>query len=268
MSAIRYLGNDRQCHIFIRGHRDCYGDRSDLEAHEAKQLSGTAYKVDWRNCAGGLGNSSGSEQGMNVDGTPYRSIWLSDDDWAAEIIDQTMLPHRFKIVRLENLEDAARAIEIMQVRGAPLIGATASYGFCLAVRENASDDSLERAAERLRKTRPTAINLNWAIEEMLLAVRNRPQEDRVAVAYKRAAEICDADVETNHSIGANGAELIKEAAKTKPGNPVNVLTHCNAGWLATVDWGTALSPIFQVHDAGIDVHVRLTKPVRAIRVQL
>ncbi|MEM8689909.1 MAG: S-methyl-5-thioribose-1-phosphate isomerase [Pseudomonadota bacterium] len=192
---------------------------------------------------------------MKIDGTPYRSIWLADDGWAAQIIDQTVLPHTFQTVRLETLEDAARAIEIMQVRGAPLIGATAAYGICLALRADASDEALEAAAERLRRTRPTAVNLIWAIDEMLAAVRNQPRERREQAAYARAAEICDEDVETCRMIGEHGLTLIEEIAAAKPGEPVNILTHCNAGWLATVDWGTALSPIYHAHDKGINVHV-------------
>ncbi len=192
---------------------------------------------------------------MRVDGTPYRSIWLAEDGWAAEIIDQTLLPHRFETVRLETLEDAARAIEIMQVRGAPLIGATAAYGMCLGLKADASDDALEAAAARLRRTRPTAVNLIWAIDEMLAAVRNQPRGKRLEAAYARAAEICDEDVETCRQIGVHGVKLIEQIAAGKPGETVNILTHCNAGWLATVDWGTALSPIYQAHDKGIDVHV-------------
>ena len=192
---------------------------------------------------------------MNVNGTPYRSIWLNEDGWSVGIIDQTKLPHVFELTDLKTLEDAARAIEIMQVRGAPLIGATAAYGVCLAVREDASDEALDAAYARLARTRPTAINLNWAIDEMRAALRNRARDERLEAAYARAAEICDADVETNHSIGRHGLEIIKQHAAAKNAGTVNILTHCNAGWLATVDWGTALSPIFQAHDAGIDVHV-------------
>ena len=192
---------------------------------------------------------------MRVDGTPYRSIWLAEDGWAAEIIDRTQLPHRFEIIRLESLEDAARAIEIMQVRGAPLIGATAAYGMCLGLKDGASDEALEAAAARLRRTRPTAVNLIWAIDEMLAAVRNQPRDTRQAAAYAKAAEICDDDVETCRRIGEHGLALIEEIAAAKPGQTVNILTHCNAGWLATVDWGTALSPIYQAHDKGLDVHV-------------
>lgn len=192
---------------------------------------------------------------MKVDGKHYRSIWLAGDGWAVEIIDQTRLPHEFVIERLETLEDAARAIEIMQVRGAPLIGATAAYGLCLALHNDASDDALEAADARLRRTRPTAVNLMWALDEMLGVIRNIPRADRVAAAYKRAGEICDEDVETCREIGENGLGLIEEVAARKPGETVNILTHCNAGWIATVDWGTALAPIYMAHDKGIPVHV-------------
>ena len=192
---------------------------------------------------------------MKIDGKPYRSIWLADDGWSVEIIDQTLLPHEFVIAEIRTLEDAARAIEIMQVRGAPLIGAMAAYGMCLALREDASDDALEAADARLRRTRPTAVNLMWALDEMLGSVRNLSRDDRLAAAYRRAAEICDEDVATNQAIGANGLPLIETIAAGKPGETVNILTHCNAGWLATVDWGTALSPIYQAHETGIPVHV-------------
>jgi methylthioribose-1-phosphate isomerase len=193
---------------------------------------------------------------MNINGTPYRTIWLSADGWSVEIIDQTKLPHHLVTVRLESCEAAARAIRTMQVRGAPLIGATAAYGLCLALRHDASDEALDEAVDLLAAQRPTAINLRWALEEVRKAVRNLPRPKRVAAAYKRAAEICEEDVETNRGIGAHGLEIIKSiAAKKRPGERVNVLTHCNAGWLACVDWGTATSPIYAAHDAGIPVHV-------------
>ena len=192
---------------------------------------------------------------MQIDGRHYRTIWVAEDGWSVEIIDQTKLPHVFEIARLTTVEEAATAIRTMQVRGAPLIGATAAYGICLALREDASDDALDRAAELLMATRPTAVNLRWALDEMAKAVRNLPRERRLEVAYARAAEICDEDVETCRRIGEHGAALIREHAARKPGETVNVLTHCNAGWLATVDWGTALSPIYQAHDAGVPVHV-------------
>jgi methylthioribose-1-phosphate isomerase len=144
----------------------------------------------------------------------------------------------------------------MQVRGAPLIGATAAYGVCLALRADASDEALERAVAKLMATRPTAINLKWALDEMVGAVRNRPRDDRIAAAYRRAAEICDQDVAINQAIGDHGARLIAAiAAKKTAAQPVQVLTHCNAGWLATVDFGTALAPIYVAHDQGVPLHV-------------
>ena len=192
---------------------------------------------------------------MNVDGKHFRSIWLNEDGWSVGIIDQTRLPHRFELTDLKTLEDAAHAIEVMQVRGAPLIGATAAYGVCLGLRDDASDDALDTACARLARTRPTAINLNWALDEMRAHLRNRPHDERLEAAYARAAEICDDDVECNRMIGVHGLDLIRQCSEAKGGHTVNILTHCNAGWLATVDWGTALSPIFQAHDAGLDVHV-------------
>jgi methylthioribose-1-phosphate isomerase len=192
---------------------------------------------------------------MKVDGKHMRCIWLEPDGKAVGVIDQTALPHRFATIRLETLQDAARAIVTMQVRGAPLIGATAAYGICLALAADASDESLERACAALMATRPTAINLKWALDEMMAAVRNRPREERVAAAYRRAAEICDEDVAINQAIGRHGLTLIQEIAAKKPGARVNVLTHCNAGWLATVDVGTALAPVYTAHDAGIPLHV-------------
>jgi methylthioribose-1-phosphate isomerase len=193
---------------------------------------------------------------MKVAGKPTRSIWVEADGAAVGVIDQTLLPHRFATIRLETLSDAARAIVTMQVRGAPLIGATAAYGICLALRADASDESLERAYAALHATRPTAINLKWALDEMMAAVRNRPRDERVAAAYRRAAEICDEDVAINQAIGRHGLALIEKIAATKnPGERVNVLTHCNAGWLATVDVGTALAPVYTAHDAGIRLHV-------------
>src|SRR4051812_8179378 len=192
---------------------------------------------------------------MNIDGRPYRTIWLNQDGASVEIIDQTKLPFSFETVTLRALADAARAIATMQVRGAPLIGATAAYGVCLALREDASDEALERACATLAATRPTAINLRWALEEMQKAVRNQPREVRVAAAYARAAQICDEDVAANRLIGEHGLGLIRAHAEKKKAERVNVLTHCNAGWLATVDWGTALAPIYRAHDEGIALHV-------------
>ena len=193
---------------------------------------------------------------MKVDGKNMRSIWVEADLWSVGAIDQSLLPHRLATIRLTTLDDAARAIATMQVRGAPLIGATAAYGVCLALRADASDETLEHACATLMATRPTAINLKWALEEMVAAVRNRPREERLAAAYRRAAEICDEDVAINRAIGGHGAALIAAiAAKKPPAQPVQVLTHCNAGWLATVDFGTALAPIYVAHDRGVPLHV-------------
>jgi methylthioribose-1-phosphate isomerase len=193
---------------------------------------------------------------MKVDGKPMRSIWLEPDGWSVGVIDQTVLPHRFATARLTTLDEVAHAIRSMLIRGAPLIGAAAAYGMCLALRADASDDGLDRAYATLLATRPTAINLKWALDEMMAVVRNRPRADRAAAAYRRAAEICDEDVALNTAIGRNGLPLIEAiAARKKPGERVNVLTHCNAGWLATVDVGTATAPIYLAHDKGIAVHV-------------
>jgi methylthioribose-1-phosphate isomerase len=193
---------------------------------------------------------------MKVEGKATRTIWLEADGWSVGIIDQTQLPHRFTTVRLTTLDDAAHAIAAMQVRGAPLIGAAAAYGMCLALRADASDEALERAYARLLATRPTAINLKWALDEMVAAVRNRPRADRAAVAYRRAAEIADEDVAINRAIGRHGLALIEAIAAKKPnGERVNVLTHCNAGFLATVDIGTATAPIYTAYEAGVPLHV-------------
>ncbi len=193
---------------------------------------------------------------MKVDGKAMRSIWLEPDGWSVGVIDQTALPHRFATARLTTLEEAAHAIRAMVIRGAPLIGATAAYGVCLALRADADDEALERACTTLLATRPTAINLKWALDEMVAAVRNRPRAERSAAAYRRAAEICDQDVAINTAIGRNGLPLIEAvAARKRPGERVNVLTHCNAGWLATVDVGTATAPIYLAHDQGIAIHV-------------
>jgi methylthioribose-1-phosphate isomerase len=193
---------------------------------------------------------------MQVDGTAYRTIWPAADGRAVEIIDQTKLPHSFETARLESADDAAHAIQAMLVRGAPLIGATAAYGLWLALARDPSDASLDAAAEKLVATRPTAINLRWAVDAVVREVRPRPEGERAGAAFVKAGAICDEDVAINRAIGEHGLEVFKQAyaAKTSDG-PLNVLTHCNAGWLATVDWGTALAPIYMAHDAGIPVHV-------------
>jgi methylthioribose-1-phosphate isomerase len=192
---------------------------------------------------------------MNVNGVPYRPIWLSADATAVEIIDQTRLPHAFETARLTSLADAAHAIKAMLVRGAPLIGATAAWGLWLAMRDDSSDAALERAYGSLMATRPTAVNLRWALDAGRATLAPLAPGDRVAAARAFAERICDEDAELNHTIGRHGLEIIRAIAATKPGETVNILTHCNAGWLATVDWGTATSPIYQAHDAGIPVHV-------------
>ena len=193
---------------------------------------------------------------MKVGDRHLRTIWVADDGRAVEIIDQTLLPHRFETARLTSLEDAARAIRTMQVRGAPLIGATAAYGVCLALAGDSSDAALDQACAVLAATRPTAVNLRWALAEMRAALEGTRLNDRLAVAYDKAAAICDDDVATCRAIGGHGLGLI-EAAWERRGRSgaVNVLTHCNAGWLATVDWGTALAPVYLAHDAGLPVHV-------------
>ena len=193
---------------------------------------------------------------MKVDGKSMRSIWLEPDGWSVGVIDQTALPHRLVTARLTTLAEAAHAIRAMVIRGAPLIGATAAYGMSLALREDASDKSLERAHARLLATRPTAINLKWALDEMMAVVRNRPRAERTAAAYRRAAEICEDDIAINTGIGRSGLPLIEAIAANKPpGERVNVLTHCNAGWLAAVDVGTATAPIYTAHDKGVPIHV-------------
>ena len=193
---------------------------------------------------------------MKVDGVAYRSVWVdAQDGWSVHILDQTKLPWSFDVLRLTEMEQVAHAIRSMQVRGAPLIGAAAAYGLCLAVRGSTSVDAMEHAAAVLRATRPTAVNLAWAIERTLTRLRNTPPGDRIRVAYLEAAAIADEDAAQNQAIGRHGLPLFQQAATGKSNGRINVLTHCNAGWLATVDWGTALAPIYLAHDAGIDVHV-------------
>lgn len=193
---------------------------------------------------------------MNVNGNPTRTIWPAADGKSVEIIDQTRLPHRYEIATLRTAADAAHAIKAMLVRGAPLIGATAAYGLWLAMQEDPSDAGLAVAYDQLYATRPTAVNLRWALDRGRAELLPLPPSGRAARAKTLAAEICDEDVEINFQIGQSALPLLQKIAATKkPGEPVNVLTHCNAGWLATVDWGTATSPIYQAHDAGIPVHV-------------
>ena len=192
---------------------------------------------------------------MKIHGRSYRTIWVRPDGWSVEVIDQTQLPFAFATAVLASIDDAAIAIKSMVVRGAPLIGATAAYGMCMALRSDASDAALSRAYAQLVETRPTAINLKWALDQMVAAIRPVPVSGRLQAAYARAAQLCDDDVATNEAIGRHGLPVIQELARRKPGSTINILTHCNAGWLACVDWGTALAPIYMAHDAGIPVHV-------------
>ncbi len=193
---------------------------------------------------------------MKVDGTPYRSIWYDEKVSEVRVIDQRWLPHDFRVVPLRSRADFVTAIRDMWVRGAPLIGATAAYGIAEEMRRDPSDAALSAAAAELHATRPTAINLRWALDAMTAHLSPLPPEARSLAAFARAAAICDEDVEINRRIGANGLEIIRRIAATKPpGDPVRILTHCNAGWIATVDWGTATSPIYQAVEAEIAVHV-------------
>ncbi len=193
---------------------------------------------------------------MNVGDKHYHTIWLNEDGRSVDIIDQRWLPHEFRIVTLKTVPEVATAIRDMWVRGAPLIGVTAAYGVAIAMTDDASDENLERVWHELNETRPTAINLRWALNEMKRVLSPLPPAERAAAAYARAAEIAQEDVELNRSIGQHGLEVIRGiAARKKPGEPVNILTHCNAGWLATVDYGTATAPIYLATEEGIPVHV-------------
>lgn len=190
---------------------------------------------------------------MKINGTPYRTIWPTADG-AVEIIDQTRLPHEFVTLRLGTMRDAEYAIRSMQVRGAPLIGVTAAYGVALSMRHHASDAALQATCDMLLKARPTAVNLRWAVERMRAYLSPLPLNERPDAAWQEAGCIADEDVQINQSIGRHGLELIRNLHQKK-GGTVNVLTHCNAGWLATVDRGTALAPIYAAFEAGIPLHV-------------
>jgi methylthioribose-1-phosphate isomerase len=195
---------------------------------------------------------------MKIGGKHYRSVWPVGED-AFGIIDQTKLPHEFVTLTLRDVTAAAHAIVTMQTRGAPLIGAVGAYGLALAVRQDASDENIQKTVEMLAETRPTAINLKWALWRMRDALLNQPRDQRAAIAWKEAASIADEDVAMSEAIGRNGLEIIRDIAAKKAGQKkdktVNILTHCKAGWLATVDYGTALAPIYLAHDAGIALHV-------------
>ncbi|MBI6547433.1 S-methyl-5-thioribose-1-phosphate isomerase [Xenorhabdus lircayensis] len=193
---------------------------------------------------------------MKINGIHYRSVWLADDGHTIEIFDQTKLPFEIQVIQLRTIQDTAIAIQEMWVRGAPLIGAVTAYGMALAMRQESSDENLRQAYNILVKTRPTAINLKWALDRSYRALENIEYSLREAAAYRIANEIADEDVELCRKIGEHGLKIIQRIAATKSaGDVVNILTHCNAGWLATVDWGTALAPIYMAHDAGIKVHV-------------
>ncbi|HUB68767.1 MAG TPA: S-methyl-5-thioribose-1-phosphate isomerase [Candidatus Methylacidiphilales bacterium] len=193
---------------------------------------------------------------MNYQGKRWRTIWRNPDDTVG-VIDQRLLPHQFQTLALRTMEECAEAIRNMTVRGAPLIGATAAYGMCLAIRDDPTHPAIHAAVKRLLATRPTAVNLQWALNEVRHAVWQLPLEKRLDRAWHRAAELCDDDVEINEAIGHHGLKIFREVLAKKPyGSRLNVLTHCNAGWLACVDWGTALAPIFMAHgQADIDIHV-------------
>ncbi|MCJ2133951.1 S-methyl-5-thioribose-1-phosphate isomerase [Methylobacterium sp. J-026] len=191
---------------------------------------------------------------MNIDGQPYRTIFPDPDGVSVQVIDQTRLPFAFVLTRLATLEDAALAIRTMIVRGAPLIGVTAAYGLALAMRADPSTAGIDRAVATLAATRPTAINLRWALDRVAANLRQVQPEERFARAYAEAGRIAEEDVASCRAIGVHGGRIIADR-HAATGRPVTVLTHCNAGWLATVDWGTALAPIYAAHAQGVPVHV-------------
>ena len=189
---------------------------------------------------------------MKIDGKAFQSIWLDDDGWSFNVIDQTQLPHRFSVMNIRTLEQSCDAIRNMVVRGAPLIGATAAYGLSVALYHDPSLQSLETACKSLLETRPTASNLQWALQKVKTAVIRLPDQQRWSEAVKTACDIATEDIETNRQIGLQGLAIIEQIASRKaPGESVNILTHCNAGWLATVDYGTATAPVYAAHDTGI-----------------
>ena len=189
---------------------------------------------------------------MKIQNKEYRTIWYEDD--VVRIIDQTKLPHQFIIKDLKSVKDAINAIKIMEVRGAPLIGGTAAYGLALAVQENNDPEFLKKNAEELIRSRPTAINLKWAVDRMMKKLSGINSDQILDVALKEAKDICDEDEKFCENIGINGLKIIEEIYNKKK-KTVNILTHCNAGWLATINWGTATSPIYHAHKKGIPVHV-------------
>ena len=190
---------------------------------------------------------------MKVNGHDMRTIWV--EDGVVKIIDQRFLPHELKIISLDTLEDARAAIADMKVRGAPCIGATAMYGMAVAVRNDPSDAAIKTAYETLNVSRPTAVNLKWAIDECMSALGDVTETERAEILFSLSAKNCDDDVAMCSNIGDYGKILLDDIAKTKNDEPINILTHCNAGWVATVDWGTAISPIYKAFNAGMNVHV-------------
>jgi methylthioribose-1-phosphate isomerase len=189
---------------------------------------------------------------MKIEGKEYRTIWFEND--VVKIIDQTKLPHQFIIKDLKTVKDAVNAIKIMEVRGAPLIGGTAAFGIALAVQENTDLEFIKKSAEELIQSRPTAINLKWAVDRMMNKLSGINSDQILDIALKEAKEICDEDEKFCENIGINGLKIIEEIYNKKK-DTVNILTHCNAGWLATINWGTATSPIYHAHKKGIPVHV-------------
>ena len=189
---------------------------------------------------------------MKIEGKNYRTIWFENN--VVKIIDQTKLPHKFIIKDLKAVKDAINAIKVMEVRGAPLIGATAAYGMVLAIIEKNDQSFLKKSAQDLINSRPTAINLKWAVDRMIKKLSGVNSDKILEIALKEASDICEEDVKFCKNIGLNGLKIIEEIHKKKK-DTVNILTHCNAGWLATIDWGTATSPIYHAHQKGIKVHV-------------
>jgi len=191
---------------------------------------------------------------MRIEGKEYRTIWFEEKDQVVKIIDQTKLPHKFIIKDLKTAKDVINAIKTMEVRGAPLIGATAAYGIVLAIIENNNHDFIKKSSEDLIKSRPTAINLKWAVDRMIKKLSGVNHNEVLKVALEEAKLICEEDIKFCENIGLNGLKIIEEIYNKKK-DTVNILTHCNAGWLATIDWGTATSPIYHAHKKGIKVHV-------------
>ena len=189
---------------------------------------------------------------MRIEGKEYRTIWFENND--VKIIDQTKLPHQFVIKELKTVNDAINAIKVMEVRGAPLIGGTAAYGLALAVQENNDPEFIKKSAKELIQSRPTAINLKWAVDRMIKKLAGINSDQILSIALNEAKEICDEDEKFCENIGINGLKIIEEIYNKKK-DTVNILTHCNAGWLATINWGTATSPIYHAHKKGIPIHV-------------